>query len=380
VLRCSLSAQRAQLMHIVECLTHSKLGGGQSVVFNLVRQLRTRHPDIHFTIVLPPEGHYVERFRGLGVDVAEFQCDTIAPWRLARAARLLRSLQPDVVHSHGKGAGLYARSLPKGAFRRVHSFHGFHPPEERVSSAVYHAVESYLLSHTDAVIAVSHEEGDEIRRAFARAKEKVIPIPNVVDCDELAKRSDAALPSSIASFLSLNASHFIISMIGRNDPVKNYPLAFDAARIVFQQTLQCCFVFVGIDKDDHACGELMQRFPENVFAIPLLENPAPLIKKSNAVMLTSKKEGSPLVVQEAFCLGKPVIGTNVPGIREVVEDGVNGVLCAENAEAVAQAIGMLAGDKEKYKGLSQQARATASSKNIAAWAELYYNVYLGRGK
>jgi glycosyltransferase involved in cell wall biosynthesis len=53
----------------------------------------------------------------------------------------------------------------------------------------------------------------------------------------------------------------------------------------------------------------------------------PFIEKADCVVLPSYREGTPRVLLEAASSAKPIIATDVPGCREVVEDQVNGLLC-----------------------------------------------------
>jgi glycosyltransferase involved in cell wall biosynthesis len=53
----------------------------------------------------------------------------------------------------------------------------------------------------------------------------------------------------------------------------------------------------------------------------------PFISSSDCVVLPSYREGAPRTLLEAASMGKPLIATNVPGCRDVVENGVNGFLC-----------------------------------------------------
>ena len=70
----------------------------------------------------------------------------------------------------------------------------------------------------------------------------------------------------------------------------------------------------------------------------------PFIAKATAVVLPSYREGLPRSLLEAAAMGRPLIATDVPGCREVVEDGVNGFLCrANDPESLAEAMLKLAG-------------------------------------
>jgi glycosyltransferase involved in cell wall biosynthesis len=69
----------------------------------------------------------------------------------------------------------------------------------------------------------------------------------------------------------------------------------------------------------------------------------PYVAAASAVVLPSYREGLPRSLLEAAAMARPLIATDVPGCREVVEDGINGILCqARDAESLAKAMKTLA--------------------------------------
>jgi glycosyltransferase involved in cell wall biosynthesis len=69
----------------------------------------------------------------------------------------------------------------------------------------------------------------------------------------------------------------------------------------------------------------------------------PFIAKASAVVLPSYREGLPRALLEGGAMGRPLVATDVPGCRDVVEDGVNGFLCAAcDATSLAEAMERLA--------------------------------------
>jgi glycosyltransferase involved in cell wall biosynthesis len=70
----------------------------------------------------------------------------------------------------------------------------------------------------------------------------------------------------------------------------------------------------------------------------------PHFEAADCVVLPSYREGLPRVLLEGAALARPLIATDVPGCRQVVEDGVNGFLCApRDAPALAAAMLRMAG-------------------------------------
>jgi glycosyltransferase involved in cell wall biosynthesis len=65
----------------------------------------------------------------------------------------------------------------------------------------------------------------------------------------------------------------------------------------------------------------------------------PFIAAADCVVLPSYREGLPRVLLEGSAMGKPLISTNVPGCRDVVANGVTGLLCeARSASSLAKAM------------------------------------------
>ena len=361
-------------MRLLQCLTHASLGGGQEVVFTLVRLLLEIRPEWTVAVSLPPDGPYVQRFRDLGVEVHSGPWNRLSPAGLLDYHRHVLKFRPDVVHSHGKGAGVYARFL-RDRCRHVHSYHGFHPPLGRVAGDLYRRLEVTLLRNTQAVVAVSEAEADELRTAFARSRTRIFAIPNVIDPGGVQKRAGHRLPERVLEFLHRVPHTLVVTMIARADPAKDYPLALAAAEIALAREPRLSFAFVGPGETAEIM-RLKEKFPGRIFTSAPFAPVAGLIAASAVVLLTSKKEGGrPLVIQEAFALGKPVVATDVPGIRETVEAGVNGFLCAPNPESIADRIVQLVTSPDLLRKCGANALKTAQKSSVRAWAEQYTRVY-----
>ena len=81
-----------------------------------------------------------------------------------------------------------------------------------------------------------------------------------------------------------------------------------------------------------------------------------LIAKYPMFVLPSIWEGNPKSLLEAMSCGKAVIGTDVVGIREIIQDGVNGILCGNNAHEISRAILKLMDDSDLRSELGNNAR------------------------
>jgi len=94
-----------------------------------------------------------------------------------------------------------------------------------------------------------------------------------------------------------------------------------------------------------------------------LKDVRPAIADSTIYVLPSYREGTPRTVLEAMAMARAVITTDAPGCRETVIPGVNGLLVPiKSAEALAQAMLDLLGDRQQVEAMGQQGRQIAEQK------------------
>lgn len=134
----------------------------------------------------------------------------------------------------------------------------------------------------------------------------------------------------------------------------------DAAKRIKQRGIHAKFILAGAAEDSN---------PSNISEAELLgwnragaiewigyclDIPA-LMTKTHIVCLPSYREGLPLVLAEAAAAGKPIVTTDTPGCREVVQDGVNGFLVPiRDSQALANRIEslLLDGDMRRRMGIA----------------------------
>src|SRR5207244_2375947 len=147
----------------------------------------------------PRDGPFFDRFRALGLTVAEVPTGRLGPRPLLATVRLIRRLGIEVVHTHGKGAGLHGRLAARwtGA-AAVHTFHGIHYESyRRPLQPLYLGLERRLACWTHTVIHVSPTQEAEARRLGLAGSDPSVTVTNGVDLDEQDRRV-AASPLSRA--------------------------------------------------------------------------------------------------------------------------------------------------------------------------------------
>jgi glycosyltransferase involved in cell wall biosynthesis len=96
---------------------------------------------------------------------------------------------------------------------------------------------------------------------------------------------------------------------------------------------------------------------EHVRFVGHVDDVESLIADSAIVILPSYREGTPRILLEAAAMAKPIVATDVPGCREVVEDRKNGLLVpAKNASAIADALEVLLNDRALREKMGKAGR------------------------
>jgi glycosyltransferase involved in cell wall biosynthesis len=151
--------------------------------------------------------------------------------------------------------------------------------------------------------------------------DKIIVIPNAVECDSVT----GILPMPSNKENQGQDVGGTIGFIGRLDPIKRVPDLVEAIAFLDKgYTLQ---VF-GEGEDRPQIENAIKRFQlqERAILHGAIARPQEALSLMDVLVLPSAAEGFGLVLIEAMAAGVPVVATDVPGIRDVVKDGVTGLL------------------------------------------------------
>jgi len=239
-----------------------------------------------------------------------------------------------IIHSHGKGAGLYSRLvklfIPK--VKVIHTFHGVHIQEYNLlTRKIYILLERLLNRLTHLIINVSFGEQKVCleNKIFDKIKSRVVY--NAINSIE----SPSMDKTEIRRKLSLPEEKFLIISVLRFSYQKNLPLLINIAEQL-NQNERFLFLIIGDGEQRESVEELI--ISKKIFNIKLLgfkNNINEYLFASDIYLSTSLWEGMPFSLIEAAGCGLPIVATNVTGNDEVVSDGENGYLFELNNPGVA---------------------------------------------
>ncbi|MGZ4386040.1 MAG: glycosyltransferase family 4 protein, partial [Gaiellaceae bacterium] len=147
--------------------------------------------------------------------------------------------------------------------------------------------------------------------------------------------------------------------IGVLEPYKGIDRLDEAWRIVAPRLPQARLRIVGRGPQRALVEALVGDFPEQTLWQEQLspQEVVEALDDSTLLFLPSRSEGLPRVVMEAFCRGRPVVGSYGGGIPDLVVDGENGLLGRDGRE-LGEALARLLGDPELGERLARGAAAS----------------------
>jgi glycosyltransferase involved in cell wall biosynthesis len=224
----------------------------------------------------------------------------------------------------------------------------------------------------ERVVVLSGEQADFVRDRYDVRPERIVVVPNGVAA---TGEPDPAERTGVGDE---DAGKMRLLYVGRLAAQKNIPRLIDAFGLVTEPVV---LAIVG-DGEDRAWLErtIAERGLTDVRVVGPRRGGAlaAWYRWAEAFVIASDKEGMPLVVLEAMAAGLPVIGTDVPGTRELV--GGVGLLADPDPAAVAAAIDRMAREAALRAQLGERSVACAAANTWASRLVVLEDVYAQVGR
>jgi len=285
-----------------------------------------------------------------------------------------RHLQARILHVHGYAAADFGRLAARlsGAALVLHE----HFADPRMPA--YQGLADRLLARlTDRAIAVSESTRTFLVRERHVPAEKVRVIWNGAPLDEFAPVT-AEVARAARAQLGLPPDALVVGSIARLSEQKGHRTLLEAAARVLAARPGVRVLIVG-DGDQwdalHAQSRTLGIAHHVVFAGHRTDVPA-LLGACDVFCISSTYEGTPLTLFEAMAAGKAIVATAVDGCREVLKDGVTGLLVPpSDPDALAAALLRALDDRALRAGLGADARAASAEYDIGRTVARIQDLY-----
>lgn len=354
----------------------SDYGGGPRHIELILKGLSQK---FEFHITCPKTDPYWEIFQSyVGNRIIEIPHRKFSLERTLSIASHAVKNNINLLHSHGKGGGLYARVVSRlTGIPWIHTPHGIHTGEYgKLKKNLYQKYENHFLKVPDLVIFVSKEEQIKASTEQLWTKTRFRVIPNGVPSHSYAEWKN--LRSYGRKMLGLKDNQKVVITISRFNYQKNMAEAFQVAT----ELPSVHFIWIGDGPDKPALfNESLKRVVNNLTFMGSCDNPLPFLAAADIYLSTSRWEGLPLSLLEAMSVGTPVVASNVVGHREIFDGKPVGQLypLGEPQKAMEIILYLLA-NKEYYDQLRDNAlekqRSTYSTNKMKDQISEAYRLFL----
>ena len=355
--------------------TESSLGwGGQERrIFAEAAAMRARGH--HLLLACDPRGELFPRGQGAGFPVLPL---TFGGWRNLRAGLILRRFMRrqgvDILNTHSSldsWVGLLALTgLQKPLLVRT----------RHLSTPVKGSWPTRRLYQAPgAVITTSQDIKELLQHRVGVPEDKIFSIPTGVSLTEFAPREP---DPSLRSRLQIPISSFVWGMVAVLRSWKGHLYALEALKKLVDGGIETCLVVVGEGPYRSLIEPRIRELglEEQVRLVGYQEDVAPWLALMEVVVLASYgHEGVPQAALQALAMGKPVVGTQVGGIPEVIIPGETGLLAPpKDPQALARALRHLWEQAELRQELGRRGRDMVRQKfsleQMAAAVEAVYDL------
>jgi len=373
----SRSDSPLRVTHVVLALD---LGGLERIVVDLIRVGRTHGLDPS-VICLERPGTLAAQVEALGMPLL---CADKPPGvrlgTVGRVRELLRRLKPDVVHTHQIGALFYAGPAARREKVPV-VVHTEHINNVAKSPTLNKKIRTRLLwgwagSFADRFCCVSDDIAEAVTAYGTVARQKVSVVLNGIDtaafdstgdCESLRQRlgipRDAPVIGTVGRLNEVKRQNLLIrsfANIANRDPKPHLLLVGDGPEL---ESLRGMAAAVGLADHVHFAG--YQARPEHFLHL------------MDIFALTSRLEGMPLAILEAWAAGRPVIASRVGGVPGIVTEGQTGILFDSGDEAaLTQAMNRLLASPDEAQRLGEAGKRLVRSRfDLHVMAKSYEEHY-----
>ncbi len=259
--------------------------------------------------------------------------------------QIIEDFQPHIVHTHASKAGALGR---KAAYNMhvpviVHTFHGhvFDAYFSKFQSNFYINLERRLATKSDAIITLSeNQKYDIIHKYKICSEDKSHIIPLGFDLTKFQEDYEYKRSFYRCKY-QIKDDEVAIGIVGRLVPIKNHQLFVEAIKeLYFKSSVNIRAFIIGDGETKSQIQSLLRKYH-----IPYsegTENPKTVVFTSwekdvdyanagmDIIALTSLNEGTPVSLIEAQSANKPIITTNVGGIKNIVIENETALIADVN--------------------------------------------------
>lgn len=329
-----------KIMHLLQS---DRFSGAENVVCQIIKM---------FEIDKDIEMAYCSRDGQIRNSLAErnIKFFPIKDLTIIEVKKVVSKYKPDIIHAHDMRASVIAacatRNIP--IISHIHNS-DFMSRKLSIKSFLYYMF-SWKYRH---IIWVSNScyTGYYFHE---KMRNKSTVLYNIVNKKDILMKANTPY----------KGPHYDVVYIGRLAEPKNPQRLMHIINILcsINPDVQVAVVGQGVLEDETKALSIELKLDNNVSFLGFMSNPLTVLAHSKILVLTSDREGTPMVALEAMALNKPIVSTPTDGLCELVTVGKTGFLDDDN-NSFAEHLNQLLESKEKYDSFEYEVEKKFSEFN-----------------
>lgn len=252
---------------------------------------------------------------------------------LLRTFRVCRQQKFDVVHTHTLLPGVAGRIAARlaGVPCVVHTFHSWPPHlyKSRFFKLAFYASEIVAAHFAHANLFQNPDDLRSWSKIPAIPIKKATLVGNGIDFSAITNKVGLGARERIREEFGISADTFVIVNVARFEPQKGHIFLLETLQHLIPKVnrkVVTLLVGMGIDQEKIEAEVKRLDLQNEVYFTGYRQDVPDILAASDLSIMTSHYEGIPRALMESMVLGLPVVATNVPGTRSLIQPDLTGLL------------------------------------------------------
>lgn len=344
-------------MKILHVITSLEIGGAQRLLSDLL-PLQAKTEEVTLLVYERVDNDFERKVSAVGVNIISMDEHNFHnPGVILKMRKIFKEY--DVVHAHLFPTVWWASLAARGLkVKMVYTEHS--TSNSRRGKWYLRPVEQFMYARYNKVISISQQTQDALCSWLKANDERFVVICNGVDTARFASVKRPVIPKSLI-------------MVSRFASSKDQETVIRAMQ---QIDLGATLRFVGDGENLEHCKQVAKEcgVQDRVQFLGARSDVAELVAESYIGIQSSNWEGFGLTAVEIMSCGKPIIGTNVDGLKQVIE-GAGETFSVGNENELAVKVNRLLNNEIYYTEVSSKCKERASKYDISVMSKGYLGMY-----
>ncbi len=364
----------------------SEFGGGYRVFLQIMERLSK--DTFNIFSCCPFNQEQKERLKASGVRIINTNLDNNPFVSILKLSKIMRSENIHIVHTQGGRDDFYARvagriaKVPVVVNTVATLVEGY--DVTFLKKIVYVLCDRLTERFVDQFIVVSESLRKTIIRNHGIQPDKVIKIYNGIELDQYQPHPGSR--EKIRKDFLISEEEFLVGTAGRLVYEKGFEFLIRSVQKVLKTFPKTKFLLVGDGPLKMKLENLARELGIMEYCIfsGFRDDIPEILSSLDLFVLPSILEGHPIVILEAMAMAKPIVASDINGVREQIENGRTGVLVPRgDPQALAEAIKQMLKERIVAKKLGMEARKQVEEifdirRQVALHEEVYKGLLKGR--